>query len=176
MFQNRDQALTEYHRQIGRILNCVSHAWAYTFPIAPDEYMLVSQDRNTSSSLLKLQRGRETLFLDVSQTIQIFDADNFRISTLKYIYVLWSASPNERIVDWHYHRRQNNSFEAHLHIRDDAKVTNHCLIDRHIPTGRVSLEDIVRFAVEEVSISPRNENWRIVLEQTESLFRANKTW
>jgi hypothetical protein len=172
----REQALTDYQRQIGRVLNCVAHAWAFTYQTGPDEYVLVSQDRNTRSNLLRLHRGRETLYLDASQRIQIFDADNFRISTRRYIYVLWSARPNERIIDWHYHRRQNNSFEAHLHVRDDAHTTNHYLVDRHIPTGRVPLEDVVRFAIQEVNIAPRSADWTETLDATEAVFRANRTW
>ncbi len=158
------------------ILNCVANAWAYTYPISNDEYVLASEDRNSGGNLLRLQRGRETLFLDASQRIQIFEADNFRISTLHYIYVLWSPRSNERIIDWHYHRRQNNSFEAHLHIRDDARATNHNLVNRHIPTGRVPLEDVVRFAVQEINIGPRDSNWQNILQETEASFRANGTW
>lgn len=177
MLQNRENALTEYQRQIGRVLNCIAHAWVYTYPVGEDEYVLVSQDRNTGSSLLRLHRGREVLYLGASQRIQIVDADNFRITTSRYIYVLWSARPNERIIDWHYHRRQNNSFQAHLHIRDDdPRTTNHQLANRHIPSGRVPLEDVVRFAVQETNIDAREPNWTTTLEATEAIFRANRTW
>ena len=177
MLQNRENALTEYQRQIGRVLNCIAHAWVYTYPVDDHEYVLVSQDRNTGSSLLRLHRGREVLYLDASQRIQIIDADNFRITTSRYIYVLWSAKHNERIIDWQYHRRQNNSFEAHLHIRDDDPGTNnHPLANRHIPSGRVPLEDVVRFAVQEININTREPNWINILEATEAIFRANRTW
>lgn len=126
--------------------------------------------------MLQLRRGRDKLQLDAHQIIQIFDADNFRISTVKYIYVLWDFRPNERVLDWHYHRRQNNSFEAHLHIRDDAQRNNHSLVSRHIPTGRVPLEDVVRFSIDEMNINPRDPNWKNTLIQTEAIFRANRTW
>jgi len=143
MSRSREDAITEYQRQIGIILNCVSHAWAYSFPVkgSPDgnEFMLVSQDRNVSatSSMLRMSRGKERLFLEASQRFKIFEDNGFRISTLKYNYVIWSSKTDERIIDWHYHRRQNNSFQAHLHIRDDAKATSHNLVNRHIPTGRL---------------------------------------
>lgn len=182
MHRNRDQALTEYQRLIGRVLNCIANTWVYSATTLSDEYMLLAApaDQNPRTrvpgSLLRLRRGQETLLLQASQRFQVFDEDNFRISTVRYIYVIWSPRPNERIIDWHYHRRQNESFEAHLHIRDDSRTTNHQLVNRHIPTGRVPLEDIVRFAIEELNVEARDTNWRNVLEETEAVFRENRTW
>jgi hypothetical protein len=83
---------------------------------------------------------------------------------------------NERIIDWHYHRRKNSSFEAHLHVRDDSKTSGYYLVNRHIPTGRVPLEDVIRFAVQEINITPRQADWQTVLDETEDIFIANKTW
>ncbi len=182
MFRNRDQALVEFQRQIGRVLNCITNAWVYSAPIGADSYMLLSAPADhtprpvRAGSFLRLRRGNETLFLQAYQQIQVIDADNFRISTIRYFYIIWSSRQNERIIDWHYHRRRNGSFQAHLHIRDDADATNHYLINRHIPTGRVSLEDVVRFAIQEMNINSRDANWATVLDQTEAVFRADRTW
>jgi hypothetical protein len=63
-----------------------------------------------------------------------------------------------------------------LHIRDDAQRTGHPLVSRHIPTGRVPLEDVVRFAIDEMNIGSRDSNWKNILLQTEAIFRANRTW
>jgi len=128
-----------------------------------------------SGSLLRLRRGKEILFLQAYQWFTVFDADHFRVSTLQYFYIIWSARPGERIIDWHYHRRKNDSFAAHLHIRDDAKVTQHSLVDRHVPSGRVPLQDVIRFAIQELNIEPRDPDWETVLKQTETSFRANRT-
>jgi len=175
MFRSRERALTEYQRQIGRVLNCIANTWVYTYPISEDTFVLVSADRSTGSNLLRLQRGRETLFLDATQRIQIFDDDDFRITTVRYIYVLW-RDKDERIIDWHYHRRKNSSFQAHLHVRDDSKRTSHNLVNKHIPTGRVPLEDVIRFSIQETNISPRESEWSAILEETEAIFRNNRTW
>jgi hypothetical protein len=182
MFRNRDLALIEYQRQIGRILNCIANTWVYSAPSGADTYMLLSAPADQfprpprAGAMLRLRRGQEILFLQAYQRFQVIDADSFRISTLRYFYIIWSSRPDERIIDWHYHRRQNGSFEAHLHIRDDARRTGHMLVGKHIPTGRLPLEDVVRFAVQELKIQPRDPNWQTILEQTEAVFRANRTW
>ncbi len=177
MPRNRDDALTEYQQEIEAILSCVAAVSVYSYPVTATEYMLVCEDQSGSTTL-KLARGREILPLFVSQKIQIFDNDNFRISTDKYYYVLWTPRANERLIDWHYHRRNTNSFEAHLHIRDDVRgrATGHTLVDLHVPTGRVPLEDVVRFAIQEQNVTAREAGWKNILDQTEATFRAKKTW
>jgi hypothetical protein len=177
MPRNRDEALTEYQQEIEAVLSCVAAVTVYSYPVTATEYMLVCEDQSGSTSL-RLARGREMMPLDVSQRIQIFDGDNFRISTVKYFYVLWTPRPNERLIDWHYHRRNNHSFEAHLHIRDDmrGRATGHTLIDLHVPTGRVPLEDVIRFAVQEQNVIARKADGKDILDQTEATFRTKKTW
>jgi len=49
--KSREEALTDYQRQLGRVLNCAAHAWAYTYSISADEYFLASEDRNTGSTV-----------------------------------------------------------------------------------------------------------------------------
>ena len=90
MFKNRDQALTEYQRQIGRFLNCVTNSWVYSAPKGADSYLLLSARADedprpdTAGSMLRIKRGKEVLFLQAYQWFQIIDADNFRISTHRY--------------------------------------------------------------------------------------------
>lgn len=109
-----------------------------------------------------MRRGSETLLIQVSQEFRLHD--DFHVQIQRYIYVLWSSKKNERIIDWHYHRRQNQSFEAHLHVRDDAKSINHPLVNRHVPTGWVPLDDVIKFMIEELGIAPRIPNWKEVLK------------
>ena len=177
MPNNREQALVEYQKQFGTVLNCVAYAWVSSYPVSSDEYMLVSNNRSgPKTPLLTMKKGKENYSLEASQRIKIVDSENFRITTVKYFYIIWHHRPNERIIDWHYHKRQNNSFEAHLHIRDDAQITNHYLVDKHLPTGRVPIEDVIRFAIEETGITPRATNWKALLNQTETVFQKNRTW
>jgi predicted RNA-binding protein len=50
------------------------------------------------------------------------------------------------------------------------------LIDLHVPTGRVPLEDVIRFAVQEQNVIARKADWKDILDQTEATFRTKKTW
>ena len=45
----------------------------------------------------------------------------------------------------------------------------------HIPTGRVSLEAVVRLAITEFGVKPRMGNWEEILQRTEAAFQQWKT-
>lgn len=182
--QAKQAALVSYQREVGRIVNCVAFAWAYSYPVANDEYLMVVEPRDArpgdlSRGLtnldLRIRRGRQVLSLRVNQRFSITD-DDLSISTIKYYYSVWLGK-NLRLIDFHYHRRQNAGPDAHLHLRDDSgQAIRHQLLDRHIPTGRVPLEDVIRFLITEMNIEPRTQDWEQVLEETEATFRANRSW
>ncbi len=177
MPNSREQSLIDLQTQFGTILNCVTHAWTSSYSVSADEYVLVSHNRSDpKSSMLKMKKGRESYAIQAHQRIKILDGHDFKVTTLKYFYIIWQPAKNERVIDWHYHRRKNDSFESHLHVRDDMHLTNHYLVDKHLPTGRVALEDVIRFAIEEIGIQPRDDNWKALLNQTEAAFKHKRTW
>jgi hypothetical protein len=84
----------------------------------------------------------------------------------------------ELIAAWHWHptttRGDDKNRWPHLHahgVRDT--LTLHKL---HLPTGRVSIEAIVRFLIEDLGVIPRRPDWGRVLEQHEQAFRRTRSW
>lgn len=75
---------------------------------------------------------------------------------------------------WHPTGRGQVPF-AHLHLAGRAGTIN---IDRrrHIPTGRVSLEAVVRFAIEELGVRPLRTDWQRVIEAGIQDFDAGRSW
>ncbi len=94
--KNRDAALVEYQRQIGKVLNCVANCWVYAYPSRKaGQYMLIAAPADAektdkaSEYFLRVKRGKEVLFFRGYQFFEVFDDDSFRISTLKYYYSIW---------------------------------------------------------------------------------------
>jgi hypothetical protein len=54
-----------------------------------------------------------------------------------------------------------------------ADLTLHKL---HLPTGRVSIEAVVRFLIEDLDVVPRRRDWSAVLDRHEEAFRRSRTW
>jgi hypothetical protein len=178
-------ALTNYQKQIENIINCVSHACVYSYPAGKGgSYILIASPADVidptpkvSQTVLRIKRAKQTLFLRAYQSIRIDNSQqSTRITTDKYYYSLWTDFNHNPLIEWHSHPRKNNSFKSHLHIPKSLFLIGHELPGKHIPTGRVPLEDIIRFLINELRATPRIEGWKNVLDKSEDIFNSNKTW
>jgi hypothetical protein len=94
----------------------------------------------------------------------------WKVSTRGYRYQLTDDAERE-IGAWHWHpARRSRHREPHLH------VTGGRLHGCHLPTGRTSLEEIIRLLLAELAVEPLRHDWVQVLEATEAAFREWRTW
>lgn len=129
------------------------------------------------------------LFLEIRQevaTVSIRKAEKlrYRVSTRLYIYSLWSAK-DACLIGWHYHPELNENPVLYPHIKIFDKPTEeqraqgfqpHKLHNLHIPSGRVSLEEVVTFLISEMNVLPARTDWQRVLKETGERFERNKSW
>jgi len=119
-----------------------------------------------SGEILTLKRkGQKSLYFEFSQHIK---CDGDRLTTQKYKYIIWDPEKRVHLYRWDYHKRNNNSFGAHLHVNT--------VKDKHIPTGRTTIEDVVRFLIQELKVTAQNPDWDKVLLATQKIFNSKKTW
>ena len=71
--------------------------------------------------------------------------------------------------------RPNQPDLPHLHVTSQAG-TAAITRKQHIPTGRVSLESVVRFAIAELGVRPIRDDWGRVLDAGQAAFDARRTW
>ena len=91
-----------------------------------------------------------------SQTVRI----------VSYEYRLLDPDQRE-IIAFHWHPTGlSNVTDPHLHLSSQLKPIEMgrsqeplALADMHIPTGFVTLEDVVRLLITEFGISPRRDDW-----------------
>lgn len=101
---------------------------------------------------------------------------SFWLTTLSYGY-RWQANEDDGswIVAWDYERERREPPMFHLHVRcapgfypsdrrDFSKL--------HLPSGRVILEDVIRFLVMEQEVPTVSDNWHDTLAEAEEIFRA----
>ena len=75
---------------------------------------------------------------------------------------------------WHPGRRGQPEF-PHLHVTSQAGSVQ-ISAKSHVPKGRVSIESIVRFLIEELQVRPLRSDWERVLDEGERLFNARRSW
>jgi hypothetical protein len=98
-------------------------------------------------------------------------------TTTEYIYEV-SDERDDLIAAWHWHPESGRAGDEapgpHIHAYGDREtLTLHKL---HLPTGRVSLEALVRFLIEDFGVIPRRGDWRTVLSRHEETFRQLRSW
>ena len=98
----------------------------------------------------------------------------WRVSTAGWIYDL-ADSRDEPIASFHWHPEGSGRVtRPHVHVYGHHGVAE--LHKLHLPTGRVSMEAVIRFLIEDLDVVPRRPDWDRILERHEEGFRRVRTW
>jgi hypothetical protein len=91
----------------------------------------------------------------------------WRVITTAYYYALEDADLQE-IIAFHWHPNQRSPVHyPHLHLGAGAKIGHPLLQNAHIPTGPITIEDVLRLAITDLGVEPlidRGEALRILAE------------
>jgi hypothetical protein len=89
----------------------------------------------------------------------------WRMHTLRYSYAAFGDDHgSDEWLTYHYHPLSGVTV-PHLHLNADADWASKGLRRRHLPTGRVSIEDFVQMLVEEFGVGPRRPGWKRDLDR-----------
>lgn len=105
------------------------------------------------------------------------DYGPFRVTTRGYLYSLRTTS-RQVVVDYHWHPSGSSHEKTpHLHI-GSAQIGRDAVISEahHLPTGRITVEEIIRMAIKEFEIEPYDENWRDTLDLSETPHKLYRSW
>jgi hypothetical protein len=101
----------------------------------------------------------------------------WRVSTAEYVYEV-ADERDDLIAAWHWHpatvEQEDRAHWPHVHAYGDREtMTLHKL---HLPTGRVSIEALVRFLIDDLDVTPRRTDWRAIINRHEAIFQSERTW
>jgi hypothetical protein len=107
--------------------------------------------------------------------------DGYDITVASYLYRILDREQRE-ILAFHWHPAGlSNVVDPHLHLssrlntiemgRDQEPLP---LADMHIPTGFVTLEDVVRLHVAVFGVAPRHADWDAILRENRLLALAEQ--
>jgi hypothetical protein len=140
----------------------------------------LTADFQDEIAILDRRNGR-SLKLELQHRYAIVEAHDERsrwtTTTTEYVYAV-SDERDDLIAAWHWHptsgRAGDEAHSPHIHAYGDrATLTLHKL---HLPTGRVSLEALVRFLIEDFDVIPRRTDWSAILSRHEEAFRQVRSW
>lgn len=126
-------------------------------------------------------RGRARLEFSVIHSYEVWQSDSdidprqWETSSAGYSYQVREIEGSELIAfHWHPGREHQPDF-PHVHITGQAGMVS-IQKQHHIPTGRVSLESVVRFAIEELGVRPLRPDWDRLLAAGQAAFDTRRTW
>ena len=176
-------ARSRYIGFLQKALSCLTNAVWVSGPV-PEErgggFALTC-----SQEPIRLRRDADLpdLYLSVSQRFEIVpDAryqGEFKARTLAYVYRLSldAAAEDSEILAWHWHPLTTpDRTNPHLHVGVDQPELGVTFAKLHVPTGRVSFEEVVRFLVVDLGVQPARDDWEDVIGDTEARFREFRTW
>lgn len=149
----------------------------------------VSLNKMNSVSL----KSPHGLNLIVGQRIEIYETgspgsrERYAVRVLSYLYGISRKDRNamfeSEVLHFHWDREVAAGTPyplGHLHVGQGILAQPTFMRpgdfhNAHIPTDRVSLEAVVRFAITELEVEPLKENWRQTLDDSEAAFRALRT-
>lgn len=73
----------------------------------------------------------------------------WKVSTVAYFYALHDDGQRE-IIGFHWHPETEGQKEAHLHLYAASNIMT-LLAKIHLPTGRITLEQFLRFLIIELN-------------------------
>jgi len=119
--------------------------------------------------------------LYVGQTLEAIEEtrSRYRLKTVAYAYrIAEGPSFDDRcLFRWEYNAREYKDSLAprhHLHIPAQLRCSGNRILDTeelHIPTGWITVEEVIRFLIQELDVKPKSKNWDALLCRSEEKFR-----
>ena len=104
---------------------------------------------------------------------------SFKVKTLSYEYNIERKKDKQEVVCSHWEGDAARNPIPHIHIGSITVAANAPLSNKtHIPSGRVSVEDVVSFLIKEMGVKPtknRHRDWSD-RESARALFYRFKRW
>jgi hypothetical protein len=100
----------------------------------------------------------------------------WKVSTDEYIYNVGQSIEDARdyLFAWHWHPSIGPE-HCHVHVRATL-LNGMSLAGTHLPTARVTFEEVIRFLVGEFDVIQAREDWLDILADTQARHEKHRSW
>jgi hypothetical protein len=178
--RNQREAVDAFAEVIADIVSCVARV---KITLSPGGRGMVGKIHGLTINDDKPVRlgCRPPLLLRIRMEYEIVRAGDrpergpWRVSTRGYAYELRTDS-GERVWSYHWHP-QSAVANPHVHIGHTQLAGNAVLSSKiHYPTGRISLESVIRTCIAGHGVPPQQRDWEETLALRESDFETYRSW
>ena len=162
------RAREEFLNPLRKALSCVTRAYLHhTGGKEPGEVeaLTLSQD---PLRLGTRQCGTVQLLLGHQYRL-VKRGPVWKVTTVKYMYHLLADEDDSELVAWHWHPVTSPYPHVHVSCGPLGKGA-------HVPTGRVSVESVLRFLIDDLGVPRLRDDYRTVLHGSEGPFIEHRGW
>lgn len=142
-------------------------------------YLGFRQGGATVEAPLTTPRGRFGLY--IGQALEdVEHPGGVRLATRSYRYVLTPEGAREGLFRWEYEKRWPKPGDrwCRHHLQGTVEVpfpSGPVVLNAlHLPTGYVTLEEVIRFCIVDLGARPLSDGWHEALEESYARFRADQ--
>lgn len=165
-----EEAWRDFRGTLRKVVGCIDAQARLKERLEPDGTRWIGTDPNAPVRLGGAHRLATKLHLRYLQ----LDNGLWRMTTTRYAHAISPARDlAEELMRWEWHPTSKRSpvGYAHFHIVKGAPYGK-----KHIPTGRVSVEDILMFAVAELGAEYAYPTAGDVLAEIRDLHKKYRAW
>jgi hypothetical protein len=162
-----------------------AHYFRESLSVVTNSYLTAGREGNNRVLFyeppVKLERkSGDPLYMSVTQTYLISSVDNrFKATTTSYSYelVVKKDGKLETIAEFHWHPDATKNLKwPHVHIKGNTAEGE--LDRKHFPTGRMAVEDFLRFLIRDFDVKPRlpYADWKEILTRNKREFTSGASW
>jgi hypothetical protein len=186
----RGRSLGEVSRFFVDHLNTLLHATITQTPLSLE----LRRDRNvanvrfrsgvqSSTAALKTRYGPMGLYIGQLCDSVVGDDRLHTLRTTSYRYALVPTGHGQPLLRWEYvrfpgttalHCRHHFQGPIRLDIAD-SDGTPAMLNDWHLPTGWVTVEEVLRFCIVDLAVTPLSDDWDAILQESYVRFKTEFT-
>jgi hypothetical protein len=164
------QAVRNFLDPLQRAVSCVYHAVIHhggrEYEVNTGPYALVI------GGVRRLKRN-PPLTLDIRMQYKIVEASGdrgpYKVKITAYMYIVEDHRGHE-LFSYHWHPDSPEVKFPHLHVEHPT------LKKAHLPTGRISLEEVLRLLITDFGVCPLKSNRDEILTETLGKFSTYRTW
>jgi hypothetical protein len=186
--RNEREALEAYAQPFKAALSCVTVPHLGTLvPVVGRQQSLVFRD-GRARLLRDIRISDEEspyLYLIFNQYYRIIEdqseepSSRYRVTTEGWKHDILDDKRRE-ILSYHWHPDGHRD-TPHMHVGSVLLNTERQRLGKgfsslHLPTERISIEQIVRLLIEEFEVIPKRGDWRRILENGQKQFEATRSW
>jgi hypothetical protein len=123
--------------------------------------------------------GKSNLSLSLLHQYRLVEDEGergpWKATTAAYFYAVEDREGKE-VIAFHWHPHVAGTTTPHLHMKTMQHPDVPDLGKAHIPTGRISLEQVLRLLLADLGVEPRREKWREILDEAQGLHEVWRTW